>query len=472
VPSIFDKLLKRKATAAPVANQFDAIYERANHAATAHDFETSIRLYDQAIILDPAYAETYYKRGNALKILGRLELAIDSYTQAIERRPDHAYAFCNRGTVQQSLGLTTAALSSYDRAIDLDATDAMAHYNRALLMQDCFQWQEALASYDRAIGIDPSFADALYNRSLVLLFQGDFDRGWTGYEWRWKNAKRLSISEPRNFKQPLWLGEQDITGKRLLLYSEAGLGDTLHFCRYARLCAARGAIVILEVQPALLGVLANLQGVSQLIVAGSDLPSFDYQCPLMSLPLAFKTTLGTIPATPAYLNCDETALAQWRARLGEKKRPRIGLVWSGNAKNIIDQYRSIRLADWAIHLPSEFQYFCLQRPVREADQTVLDSSSLIFSFDEHLLDFENTAALCKCLDLVISVDTSIAHLSGALGQRTWTLLPVTPDWRWMLDRLDSPWYPTMKLYRQKVAGAWSDVFTQVATDLHREFPVN
>ncbi len=202
MPSIFGKLLKRKTIA---SNQFDALYVQATSAAATQDFQRAMQLYDQAIALNPSHAEAYYKRGNALKDLGRLDAALASYNQAIERRPDYAHAYCNRGVVQQSLGLTAAALASYDQAIALDPTDAMAHYNRALLMQDCSRWDEVLAGYNQAISIDPGFADAQYNRSLALLFHGDFENGWRGYEWRWKNAQRLSIGEPRNFTQPLWL---------------------------------------------------------------------------------------------------------------------------------------------------------------------------------------------------------------------------------------------------------------------------
>jgi hypothetical protein len=303
-----------------------------------------------------------------------------------------------------------------------------------------------------------------------LLFQGDFDRGWRGYEWRWKNARRLGIGEVRNFKQPLWLGEESIAGKRLLLHSEAGLGDTVHFCRYVTLSAARGATVLLEVQPPLLGLLANLEGVSQVIAKGSPLPPFDYHCPLLSLPLAFKTTLDTIPAPAKYLQTDKAKVAQWRTLLGERTRPRVGLVWSGNPNNPMDERRSIPLADWVARLPPEFQYFCLQKDLRETDAAVLDSSSSIFWFDD-LPDFSTTAALCECMDVVISVDTSVAHVSGALGQRTWVLLAFTPDWRWLRDRDDTPWYPSVKLYRQKAVGDWNEVLARVAADLRREFRI-
>jgi hypothetical protein len=272
----------------------------------------------------------------------------------------------------------------------------------------------------------------------------------------------------RNFNEPLWLGDESLAGKRLLLYSEGGLGDTIQFSRYAALCAAQGATVILEVQPPLSALLGNLEGVSRLISRGNALPPFDYHCPLMSLPLALKTTLDTIPAAAKYLHSDPAKVAQWHTLLGERSRPRIGLVWSGNPNNPLDPRRSIRLADWVPHLPAQFQYFCLQKDVRAEDRATLDSSDL-FSFDDDLLGFADTAALCNCMDLVISVDTSLLHLSGALGHRTWLLLPFTPDWRWLRDRSDTPWYPSVKLYRQKAAGDWNELFERVAADLRREF---
>jgi Tfp pilus assembly protein PilF len=454
----------------PTPNQFDAIYRQATHAAAARDFENAVRLYDRAIAVDPLQAEAYYKRGNALKSLGRLDAAISSYAQAIERKPDYAYAYCNRGVVQQALGLTADALASYDKAITLEPSDALAHYNRGLVLQDLSRWEEALDSYDRAISLNPEYADAQYNRSLALLFRGDFERGWRSYEWRWRVAVRLGIGELRAFAQPLWLGEESLAGKHLLLHSEAGLGDTLQFCRYAPLAAARGATVYLQTQAPLAALLANLQGVSRVIAGGGTLPEFDYHCPLMSLPLAFKTTLETIPAVPRGLQSGEDRIARWRAQLPEPRRPRIGLAWSGNPNNPMDRQRSIALAEWIPELPVECDYFCLQRDVRESDRAVLESSPAITVFDDEELNFLDTAALCECMDLVLSVDTSLAHLSASLGRPTWILLPFTPDWRWMQDRSDSPWYPTAKLYRQTAAGQWSDVLARVAADLRREFP--
>ena len=450
-------------------SEFESIYEQATSAAQAQDFERAVRLYGQAIAVDPSHAEAYYKRGNALKNQGSLDAAILSYTQAIERKPDYAFAYCNRGVVQQALGRMAEALASYEHAISLEPSDAIAHYNRGLVLQDCCRWRDALASYDHAVSINPQYADAQYNRSLALLFLGDFERGWLSYEWRWQVAARLGIGELRHFTQPLWLGEESIAGQRLLLHSEAGLGDTLQFCRYAAPAAARGATVYLEVQPPLVELLADLQGVSRVIAKGGALPDFDYHCPLMSLPLAFETTLQSVPAVQPFLRSDAEKIARRLSRLAQPRRPRIGLTWSGNPNNPIDRRRSISLADWAAQLPSEFDYFCLQREVRETDLKALVSSSSIKFFNDDDLDFVNTAALCECMDIVLSVDTSLAHLSASLGKRTWILLPFTPDWRWMQDRDDSPWYPAAKLYRQKAPGEWHDVFARIAADLRREF---
>jgi Flp pilus assembly protein TadD len=449
---------------------FDEVNAAAAKRAAAQDYESAILLYDQAIALDATRSDSHYKRANALRIVGRLEEALAGYDRAIERNADYAHAYCNRGVVLQSLGRREAALQSYDRTIALDPNDVMAHYNRALLMQDCSRWDEAMRSYDRAIELNPQFADAQYNRSMLQLFLGDFERGWRGYEWRWVNARRLGIGDARTFAAPRWLGEEPIAGKRILLYSEAGLGDTLQFCRYATSCGRQGATVVLEVPEALRRLLGSVEGVSQVIGAGSPLPPFDYHCPLLSLPLAFRTTVASIPSPGSYVRADQIKVAQWRERLGARRSPRIGLVWSGNPNNPIDARRSIRLADWVAQLPTTgYEYFRLQTQVRETDRSALESNPQIVSFDDDLLDFDNTAALCMCMDLVITIDSSLAHLAGALGHRTWVLLPQTPDFRWMRDREDSPWYPSVKLYRQTVAGDWRSVFDRVAADLHSEF---
>jgi len=454
------------------ANQFAFLFDQAIRASEAQEFGRALELFDCVIALNPSHAEGYYKRGNVLKNLGQLAAAVASYDEAIDRKPDHAYAYCNRGVTQQALGLYSEALASYDSAIAHDPADAMTHYNRALLLQECGRWDEVIDGYERAISIDPTFADAQYNRALALLYCGELERGWRSYEWRWKNAHRLGMGEQRDFSVPLWLGQQSLAGKTLLLHSEGGLGDTLQFCRYATLAAARGATVYFEVQAPLGELLSKLDGVSEVIVRGSTLPRFDYHCPLMSLPLAFSTGLDSIPLPARYLQCDKTKLTRWQALRAQHGKPRIGLVWSGNPNNVIDQRRSIRLADLAARLPREFDYYRLQRDVRDEDRATLVQSPFISSEDEDVQDFPHIAALCECMDLVVSVDTSIAHLSGTLGRPTWVLLPFIPDWRWLRDRDDSPWYPAMRLFRQRTSGSWGDVLDRVTAELRRELAAN
>jgi Tfp pilus assembly protein PilF len=469
--ALFDKFFKPKPSEAATAadsQSFDEIYAKATAAMASGNFAQALPLYDQAIALSPTHAEAHYKRANALRLLGRPHEAIAAYDEAIRHKPDYAYAYCNRGTVQRALGLLDAAAASFDQAITLAPSDAVAHSNRALLMQDSFRWDEAIASYNSAIAINPEHADAQYNRGLLSLFLADFATGWPGFEWRWSHAERLKIGQVRNFSQPLWLGDEPLAGKRLLIHNEQGLGDTIQFSRYATLCAAQGATVILEAQKSLLGVLETLKGPTELIARDSPLPSFDYHCPIMSLPLAFNTTLDTIPAAPGYLRADANLIARWETLLGEKTRPRVGLVWSGNSNNTIDRQRSIPLADWIPHLPAGIDYYCLQRDIRDADYDALEDSD-IFLFEDELMDFKGTAALCECMDLVLSVDTSLLHLSGALGKRTWLLLSHVPDWRWMRDREDTPWYPSVKLYRQPAPGDWKSVFSRIAADMRREF---
>jgi hypothetical protein len=336
------------------------------------------------------------------------------------------------------------------------------------VLNELKQLDAALTSYDRAIELKSDYAEAYWNKSLALLLQGEFIKGFNEYEWRWKNENIKKMAGERSFTQPLWLGKESLVNKTILLYSEQGLGDSIQFCRYAMLVAELGAKIILEVQKPLVNLLQNLTGVSQLIAKGSALPEFDYQCPLLSLPLAFKTELKSIPIQKAYLKSSTAKLDVWSKRLGEKSNPRIGLVWSGSTGHKNDHNRSLTLTDVLKHLPPNFEYVSLQKEVREGDKDALIKST-IKHYGDQLVDFTDTAALCDLMDIVISVDTSVAHLAGALGKTTWILLPYVPDWRWLLDRDDSPWYASVKLYRQDEDRQYAPVLERVANDLMKEF---
>jgi tetratricopeptide (TPR) repeat protein len=413
-----------------------AHFNRALLEQDAHQWEAALSGYDRAIALEADYPEAWFNRGNALRELGRPEAALESYTQAITHRPGYALAYCNRGNVLAELQRPGAALESYDAALRLE----------------------------------PALAEAHFNRSIALLAQGNYADGWPEYEWRWKNPGSSNFNEQRRFEQPLWLGDAPLAGKTLLLHSEQGLGDTLQFSRYALLAAGLGARVLLEVQAPLVSLLENMPAVAQVLAKGAELPRFDYHCPLMSLPLAFKTTLESVPANIPYLRVDPAKQAHWQAQLEEKHLPRVGLAWRGSAGNANDRHRSAPLAALLAHLPGGFRYVSLHKELDEADQRTLEADGRVLQFTLPQADFHDAAALSQQMDLVLSVDTSLAHLSGALGRPTWVLLSGRPDWRWLWDRSDSPWYPTIALYRQARLGEWIPVFERVAADLTQAFP--
>jgi TPR repeat/Tetratricopeptide repeat/Glycosyltransferase family 9 (heptosyltransferase) len=412
-----------------------------------------------------AEADACFRRGDVLRGLGRWEEALVSYGRAAAHRPSDVDALCNVGNVLRELGRWPEALAAYDRAIAIRPDNAMAHANRGVVLKELRRFDQAVASLDRAIELRPDYASAHFNRGMVLLLLGQLQPGWAGYEWRWEDAGGSVYRERRPFPHPRWHG-QAVAGKTVLLHGEQGYGDVLQFCRYARLLAEQGAEVVLEARAPLVSLLADLDGVSRLVTLGGSLPAFDYHCPLMSLPFAFGTSLGTIPQSTPYLRSDAGKVEFWQAQLGAKDRPRVGLAWSGNPAHISDRSRSIELSRLLQGLPTGYQYVSLQKDVRATDRPVLDSAGIV-DVSREMHDFSDTAALCDCLDVVISVDTSVAHLSAALGRPTWILLAALPDWRWMLGRTDSPWYSSVTLYRQDEPDAWEGALLRVTADLGR-----
>ena len=427
--------------------------------------EEALESCDKAIQLNPDYADAYSNRGIALKELGRLEEALESCDKAIQLNPDYAAAYSNRGIALKELGRLNEALASYDQAISIKPDYAHAYSNRGNTLKELGRLEEALESYKKSISLKPDNANVYWNLSLCHLLGGNFKDGWQGYEWRWQSTKISKIAGARNFSGQLWLGSESLTDKTILLYAEQGLGDTIQFCRYVPLVAELGAKVILEVQRPLVGLLKNIEGVNKIIAKGDTLTTFDFQCPLLSLPLAFKTELHTIPPVSHHITSDENKVAKWQTKLGKKGNFRVGLVWSGSTIHEDDHNRSLSLAQIVPHLPSHLDYVCLQKELRGADQALLAQRNDIKYFGDALEDFTDTAALCELMDVVISVDTSVAHLAGTMGRPTWVLLPFGPDWRWLLNRDDSPWYSSIKLYRQDKVGDWSSVLRKIKADL-------
>ena len=433
------------------------------HAAALESFE-------RAIALRPGYAKAHNNRGVELADLKCHAAALESYERAIALEPDSAKFFNNRGNALRNLKSHTAALESYARAIALKPDYAEAYDNRGALLADVGRHRAALQEHEQAIALNPDYASAHLNLALCSLLRGDFMRGCEEYEWRWKE-KQLEHAG-RDFMQPLWLGAQPVDGMTVLLHSEQGLGDTLQFCRYAKLVAAMGAKVILEVQPPLLALLAGLEGVAQVLPKGAALPAFDYHCPLLSLPLAFKTALNSIPAGVPYIRSDPARVAAWQDALGAKSGPRVGLTWSGSATHKNDHNRSIPLSEMLPLVSGRAEWVSLQKDMRATDADVLASRTDIRHFGERVRDFADTAAFIELMDVVVTVDTGVAHLAGAMGKAVWILLPFNPDWRWLVDREDSPWYPTARLFRQPAIDDWASVIHRVRDALPQQHTIS
>jgi tetratricopeptide (TPR) repeat protein len=439
-------------------------------------YADALASYDRAIAANPHHAEAYDSRGTVLVALRRHDAALASYERAIALKPEFAQPHLNRGNVLSELGRREAALASYDTALALSPSDPNIYCNRGNLLGDLGRYEEALASLDRAIDIDAEHAQAHFSRAFVHLVRGDLLPGWRDFEWRWRNEHCVTIREKRDFLQPLWLGDADITGKTLLVHCEQGLGDTLQFCRYLPLIAALGAAVVCEAPRPLRGLLESVSDVVEWVLPGEPLPAFDYYCPLLSLPLAFKTTLDTIPSRVPYLRASPARERYWREKLGERSRARVGLVWSGGFRPdqpelwSVNERRNIPLALLARLRHPDVEFYSLQKgqPAEgELANLIADGwdGPPLVDHTHALHDFNETAALIEQLDLVISVDTSTAHLAGALGKPVWILNRFDTCWRWLLDRTDSPWYPSACLYRQERPGDWASVVERVRRDL-------
>ncbi|MBK8163476.1 MAG: glycosyltransferase family protein [Gammaproteobacteria bacterium] len=440
----------------------EAWLNRGNALETLSRTDEALASYERAAALRPELAPVHFNRGNILRKLGRKEEALESYGRVLALKPDYAEAWNNRGNVLRELNCPEAALPDIERALALRPEYADAWLNRGIILDVLSRREEALDCFRRVIALQPDHAEAHYCISLQRLLNGDFRQGWAEYEWRWKVA---DTGIPPDYPQPLWLGREDLDGRGILLHAEQGFGDTLQFCRYARLVADRGARVILQVQPSLASLLARLAGPAQIVAQGAPLPPFDLHCPLMSLPLALGTDLQSIPAGIPYLSADTAKVAAWRTRLGTGNTPRVGLAWSGRPTHRNDTNRSIRLQELAPLLDAGATFVSLQKEVREEDRASLASMPGIRHFGDALQDYDDTAALIECLDLVVTVDTSVAHLAGALGKPVWILLPSNPDWRWLLQREDSPWYPTARLFRQARINDWNNPISNVASAL-------
>ena len=439
-------------------------------------YQETVASHDAAIRLMPGHGPSHWGRADALRATGQYETSLVSYNTAVSLEPLNADIYNNRGLSLHFWGKHHDALADFATATRLNPQHADALCNRGMALEALGQHTAALGAYDAAIALSPRQAVAHFNRALCNLTLGNYGEGWPEYEWRWR-TEQLKSSE-RISDQPLWLGKESLQGKRILVHAEQGLGDSLQFCRYLPMVSELGATLIVQVQAPLMPLIRTMRGVTQVVGQGEAVPGFDVHCPFMSLPLAFGTTVETVPARPRYVSPSAQKALAWQQRLGPRQAPRVGLVWAGAphrsraVQRPVDTRRSIPLAQFAALSVPGAAFFSLQKgdpaatQLRDLEQAGWDGP-VIHDPTAELNDFEDTAALIDQLDLVISVDTSVAHLAGALGKPVWLLNRFDTCWRWMTGRDDSPWYPTMTIFRQPAPGDWESVLAQVRTELQR-----
>jgi tetratricopeptide (TPR) repeat protein len=429
--------------------------------------EEAIASYRNALQLAPDHPEILYNLANTYLELGHIDDALAQFDAVLAKNPDHVGALVNRGNTLLRFNQPVQAIASYDDALARMPGHPQILTNRGHALRRLDRPVEALAGFEAAIAAKPDFAEAHFEAAMTRLSLGDFEAGWKAYEWRWRTG--AFAAQRRQFRAPLWLGDAPVAGKTILLHAEQGFGDTIQFVRYAPLLAGRGAKVVCEVQPELQPLLAQLENGQDItiIAKGTPLPAFDLHCPLLSLPLAFGTQPLTIPAAVPYLAAPAERLAEWRDRLAPGG-PRVGFVWSGQPSHKNDASRSIPLKRLAgLFENSLMRCFSLQSQMRDADSEILKGLPNLIHLGDSFRDFADTADVIALLDVVVSVDTAVAHLAGAMGKPVVILLPYAADFRWLRGRGDSPWYPTAKLFRQPEFGDWDSVISQLRDELQQ-----
>ncbi len=429
-------------------------------------------IYERALALRPEQPEIPHNLANVFREQGHLDRALVLYDDALRLRPDYSKALVNRGVALVAMNRLDEAIRDLEQGAQLQPDLPEAHTSLGAALSVKQRFDEAFARYERALELSPDHAEAAWNRSLLQLLIGDYRRGWPGYEWRWRCKRTTPLPA---FGPPRWDGSP-LTGRTILLYAEQGLGDTLHFVRYAPLVKERGGRVVLQCQGVLLRLLSRTQGIDHLVAWGVAPPPFDVWAPLMSLPALFGTTLETIPAACPYVLPDPDLVSQWRHRLAPVRGFRVGIAWQGSPRHAWDRHRSVSLEQFEPLARVEgVQLISLQKGVGSEQLPALEGRFPVVNlgdqFDEMAGPFMDTAAILANLDLVITIDSSLAHLAGAMGVPALLALTFTPDWRWLLGRPDSPWYPSLRLFRQHQPGDWPGVFVRLAEELAKEVNV-
>ena len=446
-------------------DDLDAQLNRGTALSTLGRPKEALTCFEAVVARDPRRTDALLNRGAVLAALDRPADALADFDAVLAQAPNHIEALYNRGNALCDLNRPAEALAAFDRALEGAPQKVRALNNRGRALQILNRHEDAVASFDKAIAVDKNYADGHFNAALSLLTLGDLRRGFQEYEWRWKRSGMTDAR--RDYRGRLWLGEFPVGQRTILLPAEQGLGDTIQFVRYAPLLAHSGATVILEVHPELKMLLAQVDGIASCHARGEALPAYDAYCPLGSLPLAFKTTPETIPSGIPYLRADDVHLTKWRKEIEQLPGKRVALAWAGHSRHANDRNRSIDLKLLKPLFALEgVSFVSIQRDLREGDAALLAQYG-ITHLGAGLAGMADTAAIGSLVDLTITVDTSVAHLAGAMGRNLWVLLPSSPDWRWTLSDERSPWYPQARLFRQPALGDWPSAIAAARDALSR-----
>jgi tetratricopeptide (TPR) repeat protein len=444
-----------------------AFFQRGLMHSQNKKYKLAISDFNSTLTIKPDLFEALSNRGIAFSKCSNFDAAHADFCAAVKLRPNSADAYYNRALACINLEKIDLAIADYTKAITHNPNHFQALNNRGMALRELRRFNEAIEDFENCVALKPDFADGYWNKALTHLMIGDYENAWPLYEHRWDSPN--FTSKKRDFEKPLWLGSPSLNGKTILLHSEQGLGDSLQFCRYIEKFRELQCKVLLEVEKPLMRIMENLLPAKQIFEKGADLPAFDFHCPLMSLPLAFQTTVATIPSPSPYLSGNSDRIKWWQDYLGEAKKPRVGLVWQGNPHHSKNQRRSIQLSNIIRYLEDDFDWYSLQMEVSSEDECIINKTRQLTHFGALIGDFAETAALCATLDAIVSVDTSIVHLCGAIGKPVHLLLSYIADARWHADGDSTPWYPTICIYRQGMNRCWHEPIHQAISEIKKSY---